>query len=601
MRSRNEIIKTFEEHLNLLSSDKEISTNEVSKLLNILKDNTSYKNETISFLFLNKMKELYNNRIVNYKNRKNFEHLTNIINNICIQENVTKTNNLIIDVSQLIKYQNLFLYCMIQNKNPYFKTKTFWQKLIRENIEESLNNYASQIFSKKINLENNDNLVLNHSNIISKMGLDKTIPNYNKFNEEQKSKMNDFAYKSISIIISKSILNMCPFLVPEFVIMEIINEYHSKVNFGVGTLHYFSNLLEVKNVKNTSNMKEYSQKYEKMKLIEKYSLIISCTIQFLNKTDYIKLILLSKELKKDIEIKIYKFILSNQNLNIESRIKIWGIILQVDKSIQKLNYSLVKKTLQERINKNIIQEESQEFRNMFTIDNDLNRTPFIKNLPNYREKLEWVLKCLNWASPDFGYYQGMNNLSSFLFQLLDYDEEKTFHYMYTLETNTEYHNVFKGNINVLNTFFDIFDKIFYFYCPEIYYKFLDGNISTSFFSTPWFVTLFTKINYSITKDNVPKYLLMIFESFLLNGWSAIFNYGFTLTKYFSDKILNFEDSDRLISYMITGICSEDIHKNEQFSIIKQIFEKNSNIIDESLISRLNKIIKFEESHSYIKK
>ena len=237
---------------------------------------------------------------------------------------------------------------------------------------------------------------------------------------------------------------------------------------------------------------------------------------------------------------------------------------------------------------------------MDTIDVDLIRTPYISKHKEDKEKLGWVLKCLNYAKPDVGYCQGMNYLGLFFYQLLNKDEEKTFNFLFALETGTKYEDIFLDDLRMLKIFFIVLDKVINLYKPEIYYKFVDSNLSTNIYSTPWFVTLFSNVNCVFEQKDATKYTLMVMENFIIDGWSAIFNSGFTLTKYYFDKIMKIEE-EKLYNFMIKEICDSEIVKNENFSEIKEIYAKNAENINEFLISKLIKITRYEKVNNFLTK
>ena len=596
-----ENIKKLKDIIKKLASENELTPLEINELINILKEDPVENKETFSYIFLKNIKQFYKNRVINFKNRQNFIHLANIMNTLCIKEDNTKTFNAIIEVSQMIKYENLFMFCMIQKKNHFFSTKTFWLRVIQENLIDNLNNYVNKLLTQKSNNEKKDiDKKAKITNILVNLGLDKKINNYYKLYEHQKRDLENYAYENICIILSKTIPGMASFLVPEFTSIDIINHYSERFNFDTQTKYYFNNILEAKNIKNTSSLKKSTEKSIKKNAMHNALFIISCTLKFLPKNEFINLIPLNKYLKPHIEKQIFKFLLSNKDLTIDKRIELWGIILKVKNAINLISYQSIKTLLNERIEKKEIIKKSQEQRNLDTIKVDLIRTPFINKHKEHMEKLGWVLKCLNYAKPDVGYCQGMNFLALFFYQLLDYDEEKTFNYMFALEIHTKYEEIFLDDLRMLKIFFIVLDKIINLYKPEIYYKFIDSYLSTNIYSTPWFVTLFTNVNCIFEKKDAPKYTLMVLEHFFLDGWSAVFNSGYTLTNYYFDKIMKIE-GDILINYMIKDLCDEDIAKNENFNIIKEIYDKNSEKINELLINRLIKITRYENAHNYLTK
>ena len=591
-------VKEFTDIIKKLASETELSPTEVSSLLNILKEDSSGQKETLSFIFLMKIKKFYRKRVKNFKNRNNFIHLANILNNLCIKEDNTKTYNAIIEVSQMIKYENLFLYSMILKKNQFLRTKTFWLKIFQDNLIDNIIVYSNKLFNNEITI-NNDK-ICKKTNIIMELGLNTKISNYNKLNEQQKNNLENYAYETICKILSNGILGMSSFLVPEFTSSDIIEHYCKMFHFDKPTLYYFHNLLQVKNIKNTLGSRKDTDSSNQKKIFYERVFIISCALKYLPKNEYLNLLLLNKAFNTEIEKKIFKLLLSNDNLTIEKRIELWGIILRVKRTMSLISYKEVKDIMKERIDEKLVIPKTQESRNLDTIRVDLIRTPFINQHQEHIDKVTWILRCLNYIKPDIGYYQGMNTLTLFFYQLLDYDEEKTFYYLYSFERETKYEIIFKEDLRILKIFFTVLDKILNLYKPEIYYKFVDNYLSTNIYSTPWFVTVFTNISGVFNKkDDASKFVMMVIENFIIDGWSAVFNTGFTLTNYYFDKIMKIE-REELINFMIKDFIQQDIVNNENFSKIKRKYEKNSELINEYLINKLVKITTYENSHEYLK-
>jgi hypothetical protein len=614
--------KIMEEKINQLDdlikkfpNQIELTPSEITNLMNILKEDTFEKDQTFSYIFLDNLQKYCKNRITSFKNRQNFMHLANIMNNICIKEDNTKTFNAIISVSQMIKYENLFLFSMIQRKNHFFSTKTFWLKIIQDNLINNIKIYINNIINKDSKTEKKSKRERiktftkaigkiieskDKTNFIIQLGIDKELNNYHKLNEEQKNNVEKYCYENICLILSKSIPGMCSFLVPEFISIHIIKHFAKIFNFKTKTITYFYYILEAKNIKNSLSKKDTSDTSIQKQIMNDNLFILSSTLKYIPKNDFINLVHLNKSMNRQILKNIFKYLLSNENLTIEKRIEIWSYILKVKEAKNTLKYSEVKKIVQERIEKNEIDQKSQEGKNIFTIDVDLLRTPYINQDKSHTEKVGWVLKCLNYARTDIGYCQGMNLLALFFYQLLDYNEEETFYYLFALESETKYGEIFIEDFKLLKTYFTVFDKIINLYNPELHYKFIDSYITTNFYATSWFITLFTGINCVFEKKNAPKYVMMVIENFIIDGFSAIFISGFTLMKYQLNKIIELE-TDKLITYMIRDLCEQDIVKNENFDKIKKLYEKNSEKINESLISKLVKITNYEKENPYLMK
>ena len=584
-------------------SEKELIPSEISELMNILKEETFDADQTFSYIFLNNLKKILKNRVISFKNRQNFIHLSNIMNNICIKENNTKTFNEIIQVSQMIKYEKSFLFSMIQRKNHFFSTKTFWLRIIQNNLINNINDYVNKLINtnndKKQKKEKQKKDKSKEYNLV-KIGLVKEIYNYHKLNEEQMKILEQYAYEKICIILSKSIPGMCSFLVPESISVEIINHYSTLFNFNQKTKSYFLNILATKNIKNYLYDKSSLENSSNTENYYNKIFIISSALKYLENKDFINLIHLNKTMFPQIKKNIFKFLLSNEKLSIEKRIELWRIILNIKEKKNLIKYTEIKNIMKDKLEHNLIQQDSEEGKNVYTIQVDLLRTPFINKDKTHLEKVGWILKCLNLLRPDIGYFQGMNFLALFFYQLLDYDEEETFYFLFAIEDETKYRDIYIDDLKKLNLFYGVLDNIINLYKPELYYKFIDCYITTNFYSTTWFVTLFTNINCVFDKQNAPKYILMVLENYFLDGFSAIFTSGFTIIRYHIKEIMKYE-TDNLISFLISDMCNQEIFKNENFEKIKKYYEINSKYINDVLIKKLLEILVSEKDNPYLQK
>ena len=149
----------------------------------------------------------------------------------------------------------------------------------------------------------------------------------------------------------------------------------------------------------------------------------------------------------------------------------------------------------------------------------------------------------------------MHYIVSFLYQLLDYNEEETFYFFCAFVLNTKYHELFEDNFETLKIFFKVFEKNLNINRPEMYYKFIDSHLITNVYLSSWFITLFTDYANLFEKPNITKFNFFVIEKFIIEGWSAVFNCGFTILDYCYDKIMTIE-KDKLINY-IMNILEED--------------------------------------------
>jgi hypothetical protein len=299
---------------------------------------------------------------------------------------------------------------------------------------------------------------------------------------------------------------------------------------------------------------------------------------------------------QDIRKIIGKYILSNEKLNIDRRIEIWGDILKIKETTKLDTYNDVKQVMEFRIKDNLIDENEKRYMSIIKVD--LIRTPFICENEEHMKKMENILVYLNYVSADIRYCQGMNLIASFLYILFEHNEEKVFYYLLCLEKG-QYRKLFLEDFKLMKKFFLVLDKLISLYNPELHYKFVREKVSSQIYATSWLITLFSEVNSSFEKNNVSKYAIMILENFILDGWSAVINSGYSLINYYFDEIMKMNDFGEIITFMLE-LTKKDIVKNENFFKIKNIYKKNAEKIDEILINKLKEIVEYEEKNNYLK-
>ena len=305
------------------------------------------------------------------------------------------------------------------------------------------------------------------------------------------------------------------------------------------------------------------------------------------------LLFLEKYMTIPIKKNIFKNILS-QNISIDERTRIWGLMFGVDELKKEFNYSQILSGILKSIETDEIKKDSNLARNIEIIQLDVARTFVIDkiNIKKHQNSFKNILMCLIHLSKGTGYYQGMNYIVGFLYQVFDFNEEKTFYYMLAIQKNTKYKDIFKDELYLVRCFFEVFKNILKIYIPEIYQHQNNNDLNVNYYMPPWFTTIFMFCASTFNKNNAPKLNLMIFEDFILNGWSAIFNAGYTIIKYHKNEIIKLKE-ENLMDYLINNF-GKDEAKNENFENIQKEYIKNSYQINEELIEKLLKIVKYEE-------
>ena len=388
---------------------------------------------------------------------------------------------------------------------------------------------------------------------------------------------------------------MCGFLVPEKVINEIINYYGTQFKFEYELKCYLKNIMLINNIRIINNIKDFREKDEN---ISNKIICISSVSEFCPIKDYISFLKLNKKLYPHIRKNIFLNLLSNEKLSINSHLLLWKEYLQIEKLKKEFKYKDIKELIYISPDKGTINEEIGEKKNIIVIENDLLRTNFIDQNKEHLKILKTILISFLFLFPEIGYCQGMHYLIVFLYQLLDYNEEETFYFFCGLEVNTKYHELFEDDFKTLKTFFHVFEKILNINWPEIYYKFVDCEIVPQFYLSSWFITLFSENEFIFNKNNLPKFIFFIIEKFIIEGWSVIFNCGFSILDYCHDKLLIL-DKENLYDYVMNILNNENIMKNENFEKIKTIYMKNRKLLNEFSIDTLLEITKYEEKNKIL--
>ena len=567
---------------------EEIKNKEINEVFNIL--NLNNEDEVYSIQFLNNIILYYNNRVISFKNEKNFFHLSNILNHLSIKH---KVNNLIlsaiIEISQKIKLENSYLYKIIRKKNEFLGTKTFWIQLIENNLKHEVDVYTDNILENKAeeknnNINNNNNSIKDDENEeFEKNFLHKKINNYRKLYKNQKKDVIKFTKKKIIFILSKTIGQMCDFQVHENIISEILRDFDDAFKFDYNIKYYFKmKMIVIKNMKLKNQKKYYSKKDE---ILNNKLILISNISKYFPSKNYTIFFKLNKNLYPKLRKKIFLNLFSDFNLPISSHIRLWYEILEIREIKKKFDYQKIKK-----------QKIQSDAKTITLIEKDVNRTFFIKDNKSHFEKLKNILVMFSISFPKIGYCQGMNCVAAFLYQLLNLKEDETFYFLCGLLLKTKYHEIFEDDFETLTLFFKIFEKILKINRPEIYYKFIDNNIVTSSYISPLFITLFTDCALTFNENSPPKFIFFILEKFILEGWSALFNCGFTLLESTYEKIMLLE-KDSLTSFVIN--ISSVIAKDDDFEKTANIFNKNSYFIDEFFVEKLIELTKMEKNNNYL--
>ena len=579
----------------IINSENKINLMKDINILDLLGIDIDKKNDKNNKeIFLSKISDLCLNGISLVKNEDNFNFLANILNVIFLQEQ-SKLNilSIIISISNHIKYKNIYLDEVMYKKNRLFKEKTLWTKLLNYNLINSINKYKEDILNNRNEEtekeEKDENNKIEKKSVISIL---KSLPleknNLSDFKKLSSNKKKDL-YKYIQVqgkeLLSKCIKIMKHFFIEDEIILEMLNNYRNKLNFDNDLVIHLQNLLLIINLNS-----KHKNKFIDLKSNEKPIIIISKALKFLPPEDYLKFLPLNKVSYPKMKKYFFSIIFEKTEINLDLHMKYLGEYLQISKIQKDYEYIIIKNVNNSYLEKN--KDDKTINKKIELIKNDLKRTVFLQQNPNHNEAIKSILLTINFTFPDIGYYQGFNIIVSFLYQLLDYNEEKTFYYFYCLQKHTQYNKVFENNFGFLKILYSAFEKIIELNMPEIIYIIKDIKVDLDYFCSSWFTHLFIGYINIIDKDDPPLLLIYFLEKFCISGWGSIFNLGLTILEIGYEKIITLE-KEELIKYIMKIVYEEKIFDNSNYQKCRSLFEKYEKIIDEYYANKLIELTKFE--------
>ena len=132
-----------------------------------------------------------------------------------------------------------------------------------------------------------------------------------------------------------------------------------------------------------------------------------------------------------------------------------------------------------------------------------------------------------YLHPKLGYNQGMNCIANLLYDVCESEEEAFKIYNYILDF-TDYGDLLMNDLKRLNKYFYVFERLIFIYLPEVFLHSTNTKISTKFFISPWFITLFTNAYKTIKGKEKPKVLIWIFDSLLLKDGELLIKLDYVL-------------------------------------------------------------------------
>ena len=193
------------------------------------------------------------------------------------------------------------------------------------------------------------------------------------------------------------------------------------------------------------------------------------------------------------------------------------------------------------------------------INKDINRTYFRTKTKDFPKILYNILMSFVYSENKINYVQGINSITAFIYDLLEIEED-TFHMLICLFNYTQLRDIYADEeFHHLKILFYSMERILYLYLPKIYSKFKDQNLQINFFTSAYFITLFT-ILYPHLPDNDIYFIIRVWDEFILEGWKSFCSTWLAILKFCEDDIL--KDKGDILNYLTNKIKQCELFKKE---------------------------------------
>ena len=563
---------------------------------------------------LNSENDFYDSLFI-MKSFSNLVCLTNIMNNIIetIKEYLILKENrnaflifeAIVKFGENCVFNNTYM-CSLLSKNKIFQNIIIWKNSIFNAIISQINILIKEYDQNKYDI-NKINYENKNKNLFELSGLNKYIYNYNKFSEDKikfinHKLLNEITYNTVKIYLDHfgnyNFILDNPSDINEIIFSDLHIDNQAMINFFIK--YYSVAIHSIKKDKSENKDKKIKEKILLIKnrkddiIQQKYNcnytsneskyIIIKYVSKFLTPKENINLLHLNKNLL--LNPIIYKNILrpkkNKKEISIPNRLQIWKACLKYKTYSTVFNYT----QLISEINKKEAIESNKNI--MEQIMKDLKRT-HCKNKESLGPIFN-ILRCLAYSNDNVNYYQGLNLICLFLYELT-FNEEETFTLINNLHCFTPFGDVIENKFQKIDLYCDIIEKLIYLFLPRIFSLFKQNQIRVIYFINSYLFTLFTNVYSSLPENNM-KFMFYVWDNFLTQGWNSIFEIILTIFKCLEKHLLFLNNED------VLGFLGNNMWKNEIFydANFEQFLETKKKFkIDFGLIKLISEEINMEKN------
>ena len=205
-----------------------------------------------------------------------------------------------------------------------------------------------------------------------------------------------------------------------------------------------------------------------------------------------------------------------------------------------------------------------------------------QNKEENKAKVVDIVYAVSMVNGDIQYCQGMHYIGKFLYEV--FGEENAFYILVGIFLHTEYSLVIGKDLDRLNIFFYVFQRMISLFEPELSSYLNSCGVEVNCFLIPWCITLFTgSHHYLKEKEDNSKVILRIMDCFFLKGWKGLMEIGCAVLHFNENTLINL-GYEEMIQFLINDILKSYFFSNKNENNIKNIM--NNKRISKKLIKNI---------------
>jgi len=403
-----------------------------------------------------------------------------------------------------------FLYLVV-SRNSIWKDINLWKELINFSINQSTEDMQSDRESTPKS-KTKKGLMIKFRSALNKMFV----------KEDTKTREKDWGNKKVMSSVAFNVLVQYAIFLANYHV-SILNAKHLVLYYGKKYEVEPSKIKEVEldlmTLQHLPKIKKESKGNSKVNAIKK-------AIPYIKDKNLLRnILLINKETYNKVKAKVYRQVLNTFNVTLDVRKEIWEQLFNVR------NCNVDYEAFIDLLKEGVLSKQIEDVINL-----DVQRS-FVGHKYVNPTSVKNILRAYALYNKDVEYCQGMNFIVGFLLFIFK-DESLTFKVLLLTIQKFNMEGVLSKDIPLVRKFFFQLDRLYFLHYPELTKYLKSEGISSNFYASTWFITLFTNTFLYSKSSTPPETLFTIWDNFLTNGWKAIFKVGLFILHQLHDKLFD---------------------------------------------------------------